>query len=193
MEKSIQTWLNKFKDSESSTSIIFGAIVVVAAGILLVNFFKANKPSLPSDLESATESAAIAAGATATPSSYVVKKGDHLWGIAEKMYGSGYNWVDIAKANKGSNHLVAGMELTIPKVEAKKATIVKTETVITAAATESAIKTDSYEVVKGDSLWSIAVRAYGDGYKWTAIYKANPSIGANPGIIKTGQKLTLPR
>ena len=31
----------------------------------------------------------------------------------------------------------------------------------------------TYTVVKGDYLWTIAVRAYGDGYKWVEIAKAN--------------------
>jgi nucleoid-associated protein YgaU len=53
------------------------------------------------------------------------------------------------------------------------------------------INGNSYTVVKGDNLWEIAVRAYGDGYKWTEIAKANKL--ANPDIIHSGNKFTLPR
>ena len=61
---------------------------------------------------------------------------------------------------------------------------------VTPAAPE-AISSDSYTVVKGDNLWSIAVRAYGDGYKWTEIAKANKLV--HPSLIHPGNDLTLPR
>lgn len=53
------------------------------------------------------------------------------------------------------------------------------------------ISGDSYTVVKGDNLWNIAVRAYGDGYKWVEIAKLNNL--ANPDIIHPGNVFKLPR
>jgi nucleoid-associated protein YgaU len=49
----------------------------------------------------------------------------------------------------------------------------------------------SYTVVKGDSLWSIAVKAYGDGYKWVSIAKANKLD--NPNVIHAGNVLVIPK
>ena len=43
----------------------------------------------------------------------------------------------------------------------------------------------------GDSLWKIAVRAYGSGYEFPRIYKANPHI-KNPNLIRIGEKLRVP-
>ncbi|HWS48771.1 MAG TPA: LysM peptidoglycan-binding domain-containing protein [Candidatus Methanoperedens sp.] len=59
---------------------------------------------------------------------------------------------------------------------------------------DDSIKIDDNEktvvVEKNDSLWKIAVKEYGDGYKWTGIAKANDI--SNPSLIFEGQKLTLP-
>jgi len=50
-----------------------------------------------------------------------------------------------------------------------------------------------YTVRAGDSLWSIAVRAYGSGVDWPIIYDANQqTIGKNPGLIIPGQVLHIP-
>lgn len=51
----------------------------------------------------------------------------------------------------------------------------------------------SYTVMSGDCLWSIAKRFYGDGSKYTVIYDANRNvIGGNPNLIYPGQILTIP-
>lgn len=51
----------------------------------------------------------------------------------------------------------------------------------------------TYTVVKGDCLWNIAKRFYGDGSKYTAIYNANRGvIGGNPNLIYPGQVLSIP-
>jgi len=57
--------------------------------------------------------------------------------------------------------------------------------------TVQAIEGDSYTVVKGDNLWNISVRAYGDGFKWTEIAKANNLT--NPGLIHSGNTFVIPR
>jgi nucleoid-associated protein YgaU len=49
----------------------------------------------------------------------------------------------------------------------------------------------SYTVQTGDYLWEIAERAYGDGYKWVEIARANNI--QTPDIIHTGNVLKLPR
>lgn len=49
----------------------------------------------------------------------------------------------------------------------------------------------SYTVVHGDTLWSIACRAYNDCYAWTKIAQANKLV--NPNMIHAGNVFTLPR
>lgn len=51
----------------------------------------------------------------------------------------------------------------------------------------------TYTVVKGDCLWNIAKKFYGNGSKYSAIYNANKGIiGGNPNLIYPGQVLTIP-
>lgn len=51
----------------------------------------------------------------------------------------------------------------------------------------------SYTVVKGDCLWNIAKKFYGNGSKYTVIYNANKGvIGGNPNLIYPRQVLTIP-
>lgn len=127
---------------------------------------------------------------------YSVKEGDTLWNIAEKKYNSGYNWVDIQKANKLTNPdvLFAGTKLTLPNVEPKIATVGKVNKENQPAGSSiqtNKISGSSYTVVKGDTLWDISVRAYGDGYAWTKISSANNL--SNPNIIYSGNKINIPR
>ena len=50
----------------------------------------------------------------------------------------------------------------------------------------------TYTVVKGDCLWKIAKRFYGNGAEYTKIYNANKDKISNPNLIYPGQKLVIP-
>lgn len=162
--------------------MVLGALVIVIVGVLVVNYFKDRAIGKISELATQNQ-----VESTETKV-HTVAQGENLWVIAEKYYGSGYNWVDIAEENEIANPsaISAGQELTIPNVEAKQLTVeeVKTENV-------ESITGATYEVVKGDNLWTIAVRAYGDGYKWVEIAKENNLV--NPDLIHSGNILVLPR
>lgn len=163
--------------------MVLGALVIVIVGILVVNYFKDKRSqTLPEALTTTNQSEV---GKTHT-----VVAGETLWGISEDVYGSGYNWTDVKSANNlKSDQIDVGQELTMPDVTAKQPTA--TKQVSTISPTTQTITTDSYTVVHGDSLWTVAVRAYGDGYKWVSIAKANNL--KNPNIIHAGNVLTLPR
>jgi nucleoid-associated protein YgaU len=125
-----------------------------------------------------------------TSTEYTVVAGDTLWKIAERKYGSGYNWVDLVKVNKlaNANKIEKGQKLILPEVQKRAVTggmIAKAKT------GKVTITGDSYKVQKGDHLWKIAQGAYGDGYEWSKIAKANNI--KNPGLIYAGQILKLPR
>jgi nucleoid-associated protein YgaU len=155
--------------------MIMGAIVLVVVAVLVVNYFR----NLPTGSTSKT-------GVKTESVKHTVAAGETLWSIAENYYGDGFSWQELADANNitSPESLEVGQELSIPNKEVEVAT---TETV----KTESAISGTTYTVVKGDSLWEIAVRAYGDGYQWVKIARENNLV--NPDTIHTGNNLIIPR
>ena len=132
---------------------------------------------------------------------YTVGHGDTLWSIAERKYTSGYNWVDIQRFNNlaNPNVLYEGQKLTLPVLSPIAVTIAqptKQKQATSTGVNNSQLLTNkilgvNYTVVKNDTLWDIAVRAYGDGYAWTKISNANKLV--NPSLIHSGNKLIIPR
>lgn len=81
-------------------------------------------------------------------------------------------------------------EPTVKKLE-KKGAKVKASSSARPSTGKTSGKT--YVVKKGDSLWTIAKRTYGNGTDLEKIYQANKSIiGKNKNSIKPDQKLVLP-
>ncbi len=189
--------------SENYIPLGLGILVVVVAGALIFNYVKRVSPSINESTNTQVQQEEGKSEENVSlPTTHKVAAGEDLWAIAERYYKSGYNWVDIAQANNLSdpNILLADTELTIPSAEPKvvNADNVASETESVSVAAEStvseepaAITSGDYKVNEGDNLWDIAVRAYGDGYKWAEIAKANDLI--NPDLIHPGNDLKLPR
>ena len=74
--------------------------------------------------------------------------------------------------------------------KATKTTAKKTTKRKSTKKTSSTKKT--YTVKKGDCLWNIAKKYYGNGSYYTKIYNANKDKIKNPNLIYPGQVLTLP-
>lgn len=194
----LKNWLKKIKLNEATVSTVLGALVVIVIGFLVFNYFnklrkEGETTKITQDLGgSQTEKQADEKTATELPTKHKVVSGETLWQIAEKYYQSGYNWVDIARENSLSNpdEILEGQELAIPKVEVK--TIAQLPVTGEADSTSAlSISGDKYVVQNGDCLWEIAVRAYGDGFRWTEIAQANNL--ANPDIIHAANEFTVPR
>lgn len=58
--------------------------------------------------------------------------------------------------------------------------------------TDNAPKAKTYKVAKGDCLWNIAKRFYGNGALYKKIYEANKKKISNPNLIYPGQVLIIP-
>ncbi|MEK7185995.1 MAG: LysM peptidoglycan-binding domain-containing protein [Patescibacteria group bacterium] len=190
----IESILSNIKWDESYVSLAIGVIVVIIVAILGIAFLRNNNTDTSSTQFQPTveleESEEAQKAAPAKGKTYTVKAGDTLWSIAESSYKSGYNWVDIAKENKilDANIIAEGSKIMIPEVAEKTATVI---TEVKQAAPKIDISGNSYKIKKGDDLWTIAVRAYGDGYSWTKIAEANKLV--TPDLIYEGVELKLPR
>lgn len=105
-----------------------------------------------------------------------VKKGDTLWGIAEKYLGSGSRYREIMSLNSLTSATIhPGLVLSIPGTNA--------------SANEAAKKTKTYTVKKGDTLWDIAAKYLKNGSRYVEIMTLSKITGTT---IRIGQVLTLP-
>lgn len=185
-----------FLSSEEVISMFLGLVIVVAVIGLVFNYFQRKKGSVDVPGISSTENINL----TGTPrmnevlnnnsskKTYKVKRGDNLWKISLIRYGSGYNWVDIQRANNLSNPglITVGQELVLPDLVSKTASIGLDEQVV------NKIEGNFYKVNRGDNLWKISVRAYGDGYQWTEVWKLNKNKLRDPNKLEIGMTLDLP-
>ncbi len=209
MEKQIKSFLKSIRSNESFISTLLGVAIVFVVGSLLFNYFK-SKPTtqLPkndvkiSDIKTENLDQINGKPSLISANVHEVQAGETLWSIAEKYFKSGYNWVDIASANKikNGNLIEKSQKLTIPEVTPKKQTVLvkketKSEIQVEIKSAESTIQPGSeYEIKPNDSLWKISVSTYGDGYQWVKIYRENKArIGRNPNLLISGTKLSLPK
>lgn len=174
------------RSAEEVVSMFLGLVIVLVVFGLVVSFFQRRRGDIevPGLRKEASEEVLSEGGKQEEPTGegkYVVKRGDSLWKIAQSQYNSGYKWVEIARLNKLANPglLAVGQELELPKLEVEKAETIKT------------IEEGSYVVEKGDCLWNIALRAYGDGYAWVDLWQANKEKLNSPDLLEIGMELKI--
>jgi nucleoid-associated protein YgaU len=77
--------------------------------------------------------------------------------------------------------LIAGNVKGVSKVEAQGI-----------EAPPQAGEVDFYTIEKGDTLWSLAKRFYGDGNAYPRLFEANREVIKDPDLIYPGQKIRVP-
>ena len=180
-----------FKSTEEIVSMFLGLVIVVVVVGLIFNFIQKRKGSVTipgvSDISITKEDFINNQNnENLVDGEYLVVKNDNLWTIAVEKYNDGFVWTEIAKINnlKNPSQLEIGQKLVLPKIEKKE--------IIVGNKIETTITTGDYKVERNDSLWKIAVRAYGDGYQWTKIWQENKSKLINPDKLEIGMMLTIP-
>lgn len=131
-----------------------------------------------------------------------LKAGDtvKLQGLGKYLSGN-YYVKDITRqiSNNGYSHSATliktdfGESLkTASKTSANKSTKKSSTTKKVSSSSSSKSAQRTYTVKKGDCLWNIAKKFYGNGALYTKIYDANTKKIANPNLIYVGQVFVIP-
>ena len=196
----------EIQSNQSKVSLVLGALIVLVIGVLVFNYFNRNKSSLGPAQQTQVEGQDVSK--ENLPGKYTVKEGATLFTIAEKYFADGYKYPEIAKASNLTNpdQIEPGQALQIPKLDLEaqaspqpSSSPEPLEQVEQALGTGGGdttiwgpkIEGNTYSVVPGDWLSTIAARAYGDIMAFDRIAKANNI--PNPDQIEPGMVLKLPR
>ena len=114
---------------------------------------------------------------------YMIKRGDFLSKIAKQEYGDWLMWKNIYSWNRdeiGSNpnliYPYRFLDLLKPAGDAKKCPV----------------QFYDYLVSKGETLWSIAGKVFGDELAWIILYMDNEDlIDTNDGVLNPGMQIKL--
>jgi nucleoid-associated protein YgaU len=207
--------------NESKISAIVGALIIIVIGVMVVNYFRNLRSGATTPNATTTEASPAPAGKEYTVAkgdtlwSIAVKNYNDGFKWTEIKDANKLSDSDSLK--EGQKLIIPVVAAAAsPVAQASASPTVKPTVIASASATpsgtpvvtatpaatvaptsapaapsEEKISADKYTVVKGDSLWTIAERAYGDGYKWVEIAKENKLV--NPNVIHTGNVFTLPR
>jgi len=133
------------------------------------------------------------------PKTYTVVKGDNLWSLAERFYGEGRRWKAIHQANRdvlpSPSMLKEGMVLLIPQAVPTTQPALPQRMSVERPAAAAPVATTigtTHTVERGDTLYGLAQKLYGDGRLYTVLYEANRDRVSDPHQLSVGTVLVVP-
>lgn len=119
---------------------------------------------------------------------YTVRRGDTLAGLSARLLGGPDRWPTLLEQHNAISRLEAGLRtITDPDL------ILVGESLAAPPATDALGRAGwHYYVQRGDSLWGIATRMYGDGVLWPRIAEANLDTVPEPSSLTPGLRLFVP-
>ena len=99
----------------------------------------------------------------------------------------------IAEDNPGVENLSVTVENGVANIQGVASTAAALEKAVLMAGETLGSDETFYVIQKGDTLWKIAEKAYGNGAKYTAIVEANKEVIKDADKIFPGQKIRLPK
>jgi len=147
-------------------------------------------PPPPAEVAPAPAGSPVAAEPASTEEgTYTVESGDTLGLIAQKTLGTSRKAADLAKFNGISidTPLKVGRELRIPPRAGPGGPAASAPQ---SAAPHASASRKTHTVGRGETLFSLAKRFYGDGGKYRAIAEANGLDPDSP--LKVGREILLP-
>ncbi len=117
--------------------------------------------------------------------------------LKNEVEGLGLDTTGIEIATEGDTVKVSGKSLT---QELREKIILVVGNVAGVASVEDSIEAQEpapeavfHTVEKGDTLWAVSKKAYGDGSKYMKVFEANKPMLSHPDKIYPGQVLRIPQ
>ena len=112
-------WTIKKLETKIEYTDTAGNLYAVEVSVELLEYLKGENHNTSSAIPTPAPKTPAATGGGSGQTTYTVKKGDNLWNIAKKFYGSGAQYTKIYEANRGviggnPNLIYPGQVFTIP-------------------------------------------------------------------------------
>ncbi|MBU1110606.1 LysM peptidoglycan-binding domain-containing protein [Patescibacteria group bacterium] len=175
---------NLLQTNESRLTTTIIAVLLIMGGFMIYSFLRNGGEGITSELITPAVSTEAEIGESAEETeeavsayTYIVQAGDSLWRIAKEKLGDGFAWKELAQVNNipEDNPVIRiGQELIIGGFGGPVTQEGDVLSSLTAEKSEEGeiISTEHYTVKKGDTLWTIAEKFYGNGAEWHKLFEA---------------------
>ncbi|MCW0200878.1 MAG: CHAT domain-containing protein [Rhodanobacter thiooxydans] len=129
-----------------------------------------------------------AAGSDRDEALYTVRRGDTLEGIAKRLLGDAREWTFILERHNAASALAPGLR----RINDPDFLLAGEYLAVPVTEDDAGLPGWPYHVQRGDTLWGIATRMYGQGRLWPRIADANADLVPDPSRLQPGLLLFVP-